>query len=84
MSDDMPAKKFELTSQEKFLLEWLSKEDSSAYGECYGKSLNVLIAQGLAQTSETPPSDWARVSLTEAGFALAAEIRAAHAVGESQ
>ena len=59
-----------LTSQEKFLLEWLGKEDNSAYGECYGSALNVLINCGLAQTSETPPSDYSRVSLTDAGFVM--------------
>lgn len=56
-----------LTSREKFLLEWLSKEDSSAYGECHGQELNVLLNTGLAVSSETPPSDYARISLTENG-----------------
>ena len=59
----------ELSGEEQFLLKWLSKEDSSAYGECYGYSLNTLINTGLAATSEKPPSDFSRVSLTEAGWA---------------
>jgi hypothetical protein len=59
---------FELTSQEKFLLQWLSKEDSSAYGECSGSALTALINKKLATTDEVPPSDWARVLLTEAGW----------------
>lgn len=58
----------ELSGEEQFLLKWLSKEDSSAYGECYGYALNTLINTGLAATSETPPSDFSRVSLTEAGW----------------
>jgi hypothetical protein len=57
-----------LTSQEKFLLEWLSKEDSSAYGECEGQALTVLINCGLAMvTPEVPRTGYSRVSLTDAG-----------------
>lgn len=58
----------ELSGEEQFLLKWLSKEDSSAYGECHGYSLNTLINTGLVKASETPPSDFARVSLTDAGW----------------
>ncbi len=28
---------------EKELLEWLGKEDSSAYGECHGEQLDALM-----------------------------------------
>ncbi len=37
-----------MNSDEYDLLEWLSHEDVSQYGECYGKSLDSLIAKGLA------------------------------------
>jgi hypothetical protein len=37
----------EITSQEKFLLEWLSTDDGQ-YGECHGKTLDGLIERGLA------------------------------------
>jgi hypothetical protein len=64
-----------LTSQEKFLLEWLGKEDSSALGECEGQSLNVLVNLDLAEVG--PPRaglhpHYRRVSLTEAGRAALA------------
>jgi hypothetical protein len=39
----------QLTDDERDLLEWLSKEDFSQYGECHGKALDSLIAKGLAQ-----------------------------------
>jgi hypothetical protein len=63
-----------LTSQERFLLEWLSKEDTSALGECEGQSLTVLINSGLAVVTDLDRGAWANVSLTEAGLrALAAD-----------
>jgi hypothetical protein len=39
----------ELTRAEWDLLEWLGKEESSQYGECYGQSLDVLCGLGLAE-----------------------------------
>jgi len=38
-----------LTLAQRELLDWLSKEDFSQYGECHGKDLDVLLARGLAQ-----------------------------------
>lgn len=38
-----------LTNDERDLLSWLGKTDVSQYGECYGQSLDSLIAKGLAQ-----------------------------------
>jgi hypothetical protein len=38
-----------LSESERDLLKWLSKEDYSQYGECYGKDLDKLIIYGLAQ-----------------------------------
>lgn len=60
----------DLTSQEKFLLEWLGREDWSAYGECEGQHLTVLINLGLAKTALSPPNGWTGVSLTDDGIAL--------------
>lgn len=31
------------------LIDWLSKEDYSQYGECHGKSLDVLVSLGWAR-----------------------------------
>jgi hypothetical protein len=36
-------------SEHLFLLRWLGENDFSQYGECYGKSLDALVALGLAQ-----------------------------------
>jgi hypothetical protein len=36
-----------MTKEERYLLEWLSKEDGQ-YGECYGKTLDALIENGFA------------------------------------
>lgn len=38
-----------LTDDERSLLVWLSKEDFSQYGECYGEALNKLVSKGLAK-----------------------------------
>jgi len=38
-----------LTKSEKDLLLWLNREDYSQYGECFGKDLDSLLRQGLAQ-----------------------------------
>ena len=69
-----------LTSSEKFLLDWLSREDFSQYGECHGKDLDALVAKGLVQV-HGEDSGWNNtfiakgrdimfraVSLTEAGW----------------
>jgi hypothetical protein len=41
----------ELTADERSLLDWLAESESgvSQYGECYGESLDSLVAKGLAQ-----------------------------------
>lgn len=62
----------QLTSQEKFLLEWLSKAESSAFGECEGQPLTVLVNLGLATIGPTPDGKhphYRQVSLTDAGRA---------------
>src|SRR5436309_2383677 len=37
----------ELTTSERYMLKWLAEEDGQ-YGECYGPTLDSLIAKGLA------------------------------------
>lgn len=62
-----------LTSEERFLLEWLSKEDFSSHGECRGSALSALVNYGLAHVGKDAGDrgeDYAPVSLTEAGRAL--------------
>lgn len=39
----------ELSGAERELLKWLAQEDFSQYGECYGNTLDAVIAKGLAQ-----------------------------------
>jgi hypothetical protein len=76
----------ELTTSEKHLLHWLSKEDFSQYGECHGKDLDSLVAKGLAQIhgADTEHNNtfiakgdgimFRAVSLTEAGYDAARKI----------
>lgn len=59
-----------LTEHERFLLEWLAKENASPYGECRGKALDRLVALGLAWIAPVPDgvdSNYADVSVTVAG-----------------
>lgn len=63
----------------KFLLEWLSKEDFSRYGECKCRLLDELVDDGLVQVGNPPPGrdrDYAPVSLTDAGVEQLAKLRA--------
>ncbi len=54
---------------EQELINWLAREDSSAFGECRGETLDRLIAKRFAQVEWMPGkhADYGRVSLTEAG-----------------
>lgn len=83
----------DLTKSEGFLLDWLGKEDSSAYGECHGADLDRLRALGLVTWPVHPEGTadaaggslggkpvrgfWERVRLTEAGIAALVARRAA-------
>lgn len=64
-----------LTPSETFLLDWLSKEDFSQYGECYGRTLDRLVERGLAQIhddralAQGDGPMYRAVSLTDAGRA---------------
>lgn len=61
-----------LSQSERFLLEWLSKEDFSQFGECKGADLIALTYHGFAQIGPIPlgctDPNYRLVSLTEAGF----------------
>ncbi len=39
----------DLSEGARDLLKWLSEEDFSQYGECYGKNLDELVEHGFAQ-----------------------------------
>jgi hypothetical protein len=71
--EDLPP---DLSKTERFLLAWLSKEESSAYGECNGKDLDRLVALGYAQIEPAGPAPRpdSRVSLTEDGWARHRQI----------
>lgn len=59
-----------LTKDERFLLEWLGREDVSAYGECYGPSLDHLAALGIVLIEPYGPGladHYGRVTLTDLG-----------------
>jgi len=60
-----------MTMTEAFLLNWLSKEDTSSLGECKCEQLGALYAKGLVTLIPCHGhSDFSRVALTEAGWAL--------------
>lgn len=79
----------DLSADERDLLEWLSKEDYSQYGECHGPALDVLMARGLAQVHgpgehqnfiASDPAGvkgimFRAVSLTEAGWMAVKAMR---------
>jgi hypothetical protein len=77
----------DVTPIETMLLEWLSKEDFSQYGECHGRTLDRLVERGFAQLhgedTETNNTFIAKghgimfraVSLTDAGRAAVAVIK---------
>lgn len=54
------------------LLDWLSREDSSLYGECKGDLLADLVRDGRVEVGDPPPGrgqDYAPVRLTTTGWA---------------
>jgi hypothetical protein len=70
MSDRLIANS--LGKDEAFLLEWLSKEDVSLYGECSGSALNSLINRGMATVKPSGRAkEYDGVSLTELGHRIA-------------
>lgn len=61
-----------LSKDEWFLLEWLSKEDVSQYGECYGAAFDELERKGLVQLNGSrnhPRVMFLGCGLTESGRA---------------
>lgn len=66
------------TDSERLLLEWLSKAETSALGECYSASLWRLVGEHFATVKPDGMDrgwQYARVSLTEKGWAKVEEIR---------
>lgn len=64
----------EYSNDERLLLEWLSKEPTSALGECFAKPLWHLLGEGLVEVKPAPPGKswgYARVALTEDGWRVA-------------
>lgn len=66
----------DFTRSQHHLIDWLSREDSSAIGECQGKDLDWLVEQGLATCTEgdTRGREHDRVSLTDEGYAEARRL----------
>lgn len=66
----------EFTRAQHHLIDWLSKEDASSYGECKGADLDSLIERGLVEwkNADSRGEDYGRVGLTEAGYAKAREL----------
>lgn len=76
----------QLSERELRLLKWLSLEEYSQYGECYGPDLDSLVKKGLVQIHESGEHQsrfiakgntkmyWA-VSLTDEGRAIAVEFK---------
>lgn len=73
-----------LNADEISLLHWLSREDFSQYGECFGKSLDSLVERGFAQLhgdngrkdsfiAKGDSQMYQSVSVTDAGRALLAK-----------
>lgn len=60
----------EYSKDERQLLEWLSKEELSALGECYCKPLWHLVGEGLVSVTPALGRSWgyARVALTPEGW----------------
>lgn len=72
-----------LTDSQVSILRWLSEADSSAYGECRGKDLDVLRTERLAAWDEKtghPTEDYCRVSLTELGWMVLKQLNKGAAV----
>ena len=57
-----------LTKDERFMLEWLLKDDGQ-YGEMRGKTIDGLLERGLVRWRDVKPNDFAVVTLTDAGRA---------------
>lgn len=64
---------FDLTKSQRFLVEWLSREDWSQVGECKGADLDHLISEGLAEYGPHSPrgDDYRVVRLTATGHEAA-------------
>jgi hypothetical protein len=67
-----------LSPTERSLLAWLGRKEFSEYGECFGRTLDVLIEKGLARHYPDPGSRKGKmfdsVSLTSAGRRVLTEL----------
>ncbi len=67
-----------LSTAEAFLLKWLSKEDSSSYGECKGADMDRLVQLGIAELGPIPDGrteEFRRCWLSEYGWELITDGR---------
>jgi hypothetical protein len=66
----------DLSTSAACTLIWLTKADSSPYGECKGAGLDELVRFGLARIKPSGPlridQDYRRVVVTKAGHSVAA------------
>lgn len=71
----------ELKPPAAYMLDWLAKEDDSAFGECQGDDFTNLLALGLVEFVHPPLkgetlSGYERVRLSEHGRTMRALLRA--------
>lgn len=68
-----------LTTEQKFLLEWLSTEDQTSLGECSGDDLDALVDLGYVSIDPVPAgcfdANRRAVRVTEIGLKTIAEAR---------
>jgi hypothetical protein len=67
-----------LTNDQHLVHEWLSKDDTSAYGECKGAALDALVELGIAELGPIPAGrseDYRRVWLSDYGWELIVDAR---------
>lgn len=67
-----------LDKDQRLVLEWLSKEDSSSYGECQGAALDALVEKGIAELGPIPSGrdeGFRRVWLSDYGWELIVDAR---------
>lgn len=67
-----------LSGPQRFLLEWLGKEDVSQYGECRGADFDALERLGLVEllgTRDDPRLDYLGCRLTDAGRTRLAALK---------
>ena len=69
-----------LTKDEWRVLEWLSREDGSLFGECHGPALDRLVELGLAEIGPDPAGKglmYRSVGVTDYGWEFLTDMREA-------